>query len=46
MRDGTTSCRGPRLECKKGGFMDFELAADRPGWTFFDWLRELIGSDC
>ncbi|PUU77214.1 hypothetical protein B9Z19DRAFT_1128606 [Tuber borchii] len=35
----TTSCKGPRLECKMGGFMDFELSVHRPGWTFFEWQQ-------
>ncbi|RPA96276.1 hypothetical protein L873DRAFT_1244579 [Choiromyces venosus 120613-1] len=37
--DRTTSCRGPRLECRMGSFMDFELSVHRPGYTFFDWQQ-------
>ncbi|CUS14996.1 unnamed protein product [Tuber aestivum] len=35
----TTTCTGPRLECRMGTFMDFELSAHRPGYTFFGWQQ-------
>jgi len=38
--EGTTSCNGPRLECRMGELMEFELSVHRPGFTLFDWERK------